>query len=96
MMDGSTTVRHSDRVVFRKLTGEEGGVLLHLDAGQYHGVNGVGAEIWKLSEDAPTRATLIERLRERLEDPPEDLAADVDGFLTDLSQRGLIDVGSDT
>ena len=32
----------------------EGGVLLHLDSGQYHGVNPVGLAIWELLEDGCT------------------------------------------
>jgi len=31
------------RVVYRDLAAEEGGVLLHLDSGQYHGLNALGS-----------------------------------------------------
>ena len=66
--------------------------MLHLDTAQYHGVNSVGAAIWELSEDGPSYGTLLARLRDNLEDSPADLPDDVEAFLTDLSERGLIDI----
>jgi hypothetical protein len=92
MIQPESTVQHDPRVVFRRLAGEEGGLLLHLDTANYHGVNGIGAAIWELTEDGPSYGTLLTRLREQLEDPPADLPADVEAFLTDLAERGLLDI----
>jgi Coenzyme PQQ synthesis protein D (PqqD) len=92
MIQPESTVQHDPRVVFRRLAGEEGGVLLHLDTANYHGVNGIGAAIWELSEDGPSYGTLLARLRGKLEDPPADLTSDVEEFLSDLAERGLIDI----
>lgn len=65
-------------------------MLLHLDSGQYHGLNPVGLVIWELLEEPSTAAELIARLRERVEDPPPSLENDVLGFLTSLHERDLV------
>ena len=77
-------------MVARDLAEGEGGVLLHLDTGQYHGVNPIGLAIWELIEDGCTVADVVERLRDRVEDPPESLESDVLGFLTRVHERDLV------
>lgn len=95
MIEPTTTVHRGDRVVFRNLT-EGGGVLLHLDTTQYHGVNELGAVIWELAETGPSFETLIESLTAKLDDPPADLASDVEGFLNDLAERNLVELLTST
>ena len=90
MIEPGTTIHHNPRVVFRQLAGEEGGVLLHLDTANYHGVNNVGAAIWELSEDGPSFESLVGRLQLELQDPPAELSTDVEGFVTELADRGLL------
>ena len=93
MIQPESTVQHDPRVVFRRLAGEEGGVLLHLDTANYHGVNGIGAAIWELDRRWPVvRNACWRDFGRKLEDPPADLTSDVDVFLTDLAERGLIDI----
>ena len=48
MLDASTTVARHPRVVFRRLGGETGGVVLHLGTAAYHGVNEMGALVFSL------------------------------------------------
>jgi hypothetical protein len=83
-------VRPNPQVVARVTAEEEGGVLLHLDSGQYHGVNPVGLAIWELMEEGCTVADLVDRLRDRVEDPPPGLEEDVLVFLTSVRDRDLI------
>jgi hypothetical protein len=78
------------RVAYRDL--EEGGVLLHLESGAYHGVNPTGCAIWKLLEGEPRLRDLLERLRARLEDPPPNLHEEVLLFLEGLRDRDLVRV----
>jgi hypothetical protein len=78
------------QVVARDLAEGEGGVLLHLETGQYHGVNPIGLAIWEVIEDGCTVADVVERLRDRVEDPPESLESDVLGFLTRVHERDLV------
>lgn len=83
-------IRRNPHIAYRDLAAGEGGVLLHLETGSYHGVNVVGALIWDLIDGDRDRAELVVAVRQRLIDPPEDLDAEVAGFLDDLRQRDLI------
>lgn len=93
MIEPTTTVRRSPRATFRRLD-DGSAVVLHLDTAQYHGVNEVGAVIWELTEPAPSFEGLVAAVRERVEDPPGDLEADVEEFVYALKERGLIDLVS--
>lgn len=73
----------------------EGGVLLHVETGAYHRVNELGALIWGLLEQEPSRSELIAQVRSAVTDPPDCLQQDVDQFLHALSERGLIVVETD-
>lgn len=89
-MEASRRIRRSDRAVFRELTEDEGGVLLHLDSGAYHGLNAMGTLIWGLIGDGTELRELVEEVRTRLSDPPAGLEADVTAFIEDLSERDLL------
>jgi Coenzyme PQQ synthesis protein D (PqqD) len=82
-------VRNPD-VTYRDL--EEGGVLLHLQSGAYHGLNTTGSAIWKLLDGEPTLHTVAAGLRDQLDDPPASLEQDVAGFLEGLRRRDLVRV----
>ena len=77
-------------MVVRDLAEGEGGVLLHLDSGQYHGVNPVGLAVWELLEDGSTAGQIVERLRGRVQDPPQSLQGDVLQFLVGIHERDLV------
>jgi Coenzyme PQQ synthesis protein D (PqqD) len=83
-------IRRNPKVVYRELAGEGGGVLLHLDSGEYHGLNEVGALIWSLIDGERDFDALVGDLREGLVDPPDDLADEAERFLADLRERDLI------
>ena len=74
----------------RDLAEGEGAVLLHLDSGEYHGINPVGQAIWELLGDGGTAGEVVDRLRERVEDPPSSLESDVLHFLTGIHERDLV------
>jgi len=82
-------IKKNPQVVYRALAGE-GGVLLHLESGAYHGLNEVGTLIWGLLDEERTLEQLVAELRERLLDPPEDLRGEVERFLADLRERDLL------
>ena len=50
MIEETTILRRNPRVEYRGMGEREGGVLLHLDTAAYHGLNEVGALIWRLLE----------------------------------------------
>lgn len=85
-------IKRNPKVVHRPLA--EGGVLLHLDSGQYHGVDGVGLLVWDLLDGEPTFDGLLEELRTRLAEPPAELEGDIDSFLDGLLSRDLIAQGT--
>lgn len=95
MIDPTTRIRPSPRAAYRKLTEGAGAVLLNLDTAAYHGLNEVGALIWSLIEGGTTYGELVRGLRERLEDAPPELEADVTNFLRDLQARDLVVLGEE-
>jgi hypothetical protein len=83
-----TPIARNPNVVYRELA--EGGVLLRLDSGQYHGVNATGLAIWNLLEEPSTLAELKAGLEAQVEDPPAELEQEVRTFLEDLRARDLV------
>lgn len=89
-MTGEPAIRKNPHVVFRELAGENGGVLLNVESGQYHGLNTVGSLIWDLIDGERGIDHLIAELREQLDDPPANLREEAERFLADLRKRDLI------
>jgi len=89
-IDPSTTLAKNENVAYRRLAEGEGGVLLHLESGEYHGINEVGCLIWELVDGERTVDGLVVALGEDIEDPPADLADQVIAFLDSLRGRDLV------
>ena len=79
----------SPRVVHSSLSGGEM-VLLHLETGQYHELNPIGALIWELLDGSRGTEEVSAEIRAKVHDPPADLDAVVAGFVSDLKARGLV------
>lgn len=92
MITPDSIVRPNPQVVARELAGGEGGVLLHLESGQYHGVNAIGLVIWRCLDGERTVADVVEALRARVEDAPPQLEGDVLAFLESVRERELVAV----
>lgn len=88
-MAADELIRKNPQAVYRALAGE-GGVLLHLESGAYHGLNEMGTLIWGLLDEGKTFDGLVEELRDHLLDPPDDLGGEVERFLADLRERDLL------
>ncbi len=86
-MTNESRPRPADQAVFRDL--DEGGVLLHLGSGEYHGLNHEGVLIWGLL-DGRRLDEIVAAVRERVSDPPSELDDQVSTFLDGLARRGLI------
>lgn len=84
-------IRRKVQVAYHTLSETGEGVVLHLQSGQYHGLNRMGAVIWGLLDGSRTVSGLVRELRGLLAEPPPDLEADVMAFLHDLLQRDLIE-----
>jgi hypothetical protein len=89
MIDSGAVYHQNPRVEYRDLA-EEGGVLLHLDTASYHGINPVGALVWKLCEHGSTFVEIIAALRLELADAPPSLESDIAEFLHDMTTRELL------
>lgn len=94
-MESDPVIRRNDRAAFRELTEKEGGVLLHLDSGAYHGLNPMGTLIWNLIGEGSKLSALVGAVRARLADPPPDLQADVEAFIEDLAERDLLTLSAE-
>ena len=77
-------------MVARELSAAEGGVLLHLETAQYHGVNAVGLLIWELLDGERSVRDVVDAVRERVQNAPPELESDVMTFLNDVHERGLV------
>jgi PqqD family protein of HPr-rel-A system len=89
-IDPESKLSRRARVAYRDL--EEGGVLLDLESGAYHGVNSTGAAIWKLLEGEPTMRELVERFAASVDDAPAELEEHLTRFLEEIREQGLLTV----
>lgn len=80
--------RLNDRVLCR-VVGEEA-VLLDLDSGEYHGLNGVGTRIWELLSENLTVAAICDTLAKEYDVSRGVIEEDVELLLADLLSKRLI------
>jgi len=92
VIDETTRIKRSPQVAGQGLAASEGGVLLHLKSGQYHGVDNVGWTIWNLLDGSRSIGELAQELRVRFPDAPGHLNEDVSTFVRDLLERNLVEV----
>jgi hypothetical protein len=90
MIDSTTRIRRNPDVVYRSLEDEQGGVLLHMQSGEYHGLNELGSLIWGLIENETRFTDLVDGVRAETEDAPASVDEDVSRFVEDLSARDLV------
>ena len=67
-------------------------VLLNLQTGMYHGLDGTGRHFYEVLQEATDIASASARLAEDYEQPLERIEADMQRFCTDLRDRGLIEL----
>jgi len=91
-LDGDATVVAIAEAITSTVGGET--VLLNLDDGTYYGLNDVGAHLWDHLDEPTTVAALETETATAFGVDPETCRADVQAFLTELHDRGLIEVQS--
>jgi hypothetical protein len=94
MIEATTVLQRNPRVEYRSMGEGEGGVLLHLDTAAYHGLNEVGALIWRLLEEPKAFDTLLQELRDQLKEVPPQFEEEIRQFLGELAERGLVEPAS--
>ncbi|HEX6207428.1 MAG TPA: PqqD family protein [Actinomycetota bacterium] len=88
-MSDAPRLQHSPTVLARSV-----GERVILTAGDREGfevLDGAGAMIWDLLEEAVTPGEITATLAAWFEGPRDVIAQDVEGLLADLRQRGLIE-----
>jgi hypothetical protein len=94
MINRMSKVKRNPDVVARPLAEGEGGVLLHLKTGAYHGVNQIGLMIWERIDGERTIDELIDEIRREVSDAPPHLADDVSAFLEAALSRDLVQLSN--
>ena len=65
-------------------------VVMRLDTGEFFSLSGTSAEIWRLIDGSRDRRALITALTADFDADEERIAADVDAFLMQLRDTGLL------
>ena len=89
-MNDQTVLTRNPDVVARELPESEGGVLLNVASGAYHGLNPTGFVTWGLIDGVRTIDELVDGVRERFPDAPANLQTDVLRFLEGALERDLV------
>lgn len=66
--------------------------LLHLGRGLYHGLAGVGAEVWEMASRGRTVGEIEEDLAREYDADVDRIRRDLDALLRGLLDRGLIEI----
>jgi hypothetical protein len=90
MSDDAVRLR-SEGVEWRSVEDEV--VVLDGDAGEYIAVTGSGAALWPLLLEGASRAALVDELRSRFDVDEATAARDVESFVSELAERGLLATG---
>ncbi|BAZ11061.1 hypothetical protein NIES4071_28860 [Calothrix sp. NIES-4071] len=93
MLESSVVVASSEQI--SSDLGEEA-VILNLKSGVYHGLNEVGATIWKLVQEPRTIKEIEHKLLEEYDVEPEQCQSDVIALLSDLLAAELIVIKNET
>ena len=73
---------------------DEDGVVVYLAPlpdGPVQVLNGVGSLIWLEATSTDTAVDVVERVAALVDRPPDTIRADVDSFLADLVEAGLLE-----
>lgn len=78
---------------FSETTIDDETVVMSLDSGDFFSLSGTARAIWQLLDGTRDRDALIAELAQRYETDSATIAAEVDAFLAQLDQAGLIRIG---
>lgn len=85
-------VRPDDDVVSRRL--EDKVVLVNLRTNRIYALNETGARFWELLGEGLQRTEIERTLRQEFDVEPQQVTAEVDRLLADLTREGLVQSGN--
>ena len=85
-------IRVPEHVVYRRFAAET--VVLNLETGQYHGLNGTAGRMFEELDGAGTLGEAAAVLAGDLDVPREQLDRDLRELCSSLAERGLVEVGA--
>ena len=65
-------------------------IVMRLDSGDFFSLAGTAAATWRLIDGSRDRAAIIEELAAQFNAHEEEIAADIDDFLAQLEEQGLV------
>jgi hypothetical protein len=80
----------AENVLVRELAGES--VLLDLESEAYFGLDEVGTQMWEALTVQPSVDAALRALLQTYDVPPNELRDDLERFVGELAQAGLVDV----
>lgn len=86
----SSTVARIPHALFAEVDDEV--LIMNTEAGLYHGLNDIGADVWRRLTEPVKVADLCSELAAKYDGAPDDIERDVLGLLGQLDKRGLIEV----
>ena len=89
-MGPETTIVIPAQVMSRQVGDET--VILDLGSGTYFGLDPVGARIWQLLSEGHQVDAVVSALLGEYDVPEEQLRQDVNGLVSELVSRGLVEV----
>ncbi|MFL6730243.1 MAG: PqqD family protein [Sphingomicrobium sp.] len=84
----SSIVKRSDRFTEADIDDEI--VVMRLDNGEFFSLSGTSAQIWRLIDGCRDRTALVAALAAEFDADEGRIAADVDAFLVELEESGLL------
>jgi len=84
----SAVTKRTDR--FTETTIDEEIVVMHLGTGRFFSLTGTAALLWRLIDGTHDRSTLANEVTAIFDGRESDIASDVDDFLEQLEEAGLI------
>jgi pyrroloquinoline quinone biosynthesis protein D len=78
---------------FTEATIEDETVVMRIDNGEFFSISGTGLDIWELIDGTRDRDALLAALEAGFDAPQGVIGAELDAFLAELTNAGLIDGG---
>ena len=83
------TIRPADGVIYQSAVGG-GGLVINTVTGEQYVLDAVAADMWSAVTDADSQAGAIDDLLAKYEVDRRELTSDVEEFVADLVERGLL------